>query len=196
MLIKSFSMHRLPFTFSSLLELAARIYVWGMISIYGAGKMIGGQFHRRGFMPDEVAQMAIGEIDGFNLAWTFFGYSSVYIYFIGISQLVGGALLLFNRTKLLGVAILIPILANIILVDIVFEIPTGALFNAIVYLSMLGLILYLNREQVMASLAAMLHPAKEEIPNIKLRLVKIVLAGLIVIGLFTLQTLSMKYTGS
>lgn len=131
-------------------ELAARIYAWALLSVYGLGKILGGQFHRT--IPPELAQTPLGEIGSFDLAWTFFGYSSLYIYFIGGSQLVGAFLLLFEKTKLLGVAILIPILLNIIIVDYCFEISWGAMTSAIFYFSALCFIVYCNRKKVIEAL--------------------------------------------
>lgn len=48
------------------------------------------------------------------------GYSFAYILFIGVMQIVGAWMLLWERTKLLGVAILMPILVNIVVFDIIF----------------------------------------------------------------------------
>ncbi|MEO6037416.1 MAG: hypothetical protein ABIQ93_03315, partial [Saprospiraceae bacterium] len=103
-------------------ELAARLYVFLFINIYGLGKMADGQFHRAGRLPEKLGHTPLTDVGGFDLAWTFFGYSRAYIMFIGLSQVIGCFLLLWQRSKLLGVAILIPILLNIIVVDITFGI--------------------------------------------------------------------------
>ena len=79
---------------SKYLELAARIYLWGMLSIYGLGKISGGQFYRNGKLPEEVAATTLGEVGSFDLAWTFMGHSYAYILFIGISQLIEAWMLL------------------------------------------------------------------------------------------------------
>lgn len=137
------------------LEHAARYYVCLFLLLYGIGKMIGGQFYRRGELPDEVAAMTLGEAPAFELAWTFMGYSGTYIAFIGISQIVGSLLLLGERTKLLGVTILIPIMVNIVVFDIVFLNAYGALANAFIFLFLLLLILYLNQDKVSAAFRAL-----------------------------------------
>lgn len=123
--------------------------------------MASGQFHRRGHIPEKLAHTPLPEASGFDLAWTFFGYSRGYVLFIGISQVIGGFLLLWQRTKLLGVAILIPILLNIIVVDDCFTIPSGAMWSAVVYLFLLFLILYWNRKRwwlLLWRLYGRLHP--------------------------------------
>ena len=131
-----------------ILELMCRIYVWAKIWTYGIGKIVGGQFHRAGQIPEEIATTPIAEVGSFDLAWTFFGYSEGYIWFIGLSQIVGGGLLLFNKTKMIGVGILIPILLNIIVVDFFFEISAGAMLSAILYFLMCCYILYYNKKQL------------------------------------------------
>lgn len=76
------------------IELALRFYVCLKIGIYAIGKMAGGQFYDKGKLPPELAVKPLQEVVGFDLAWTFFGYSYEYVLFIGISQLVGGLLFL------------------------------------------------------------------------------------------------------
>lgn len=165
-------------------ELAARLYVFLFINIYGLGKMANGQFHRRGHLPADLAQTPLTEVGSFDLAWTFFGYSRAYVLFIGLSQVVGGFLLLWQRTKLLGVAMLIPILLNIIVVDISFSVPSGAMWSAMVYLILLLLVLYLNREKVAAAFVALTaRPARRGIEGWKQQLLLLGVAG-VLIGLF------------
>ena len=132
----------------SFFELASRIYVWALLSVYGSGKIMGGQFYQDGKIPEDIAQTPLAEVGSFDLAWTFFGYSDLYILFIGGSQLLGAFLLLFEKTKLLGAAILLPILVNIIVTDYCFSISTGAMMSAIFYFTALCFMLYCNREQV------------------------------------------------
>ena len=130
------------------IELAARLHVAIFIFIYGLGKIVGGQFYRRGQLPDDVALQTLAEAPAYDLAWTFMGYSQAYIMFIGLSQILGAFLLLFNKTKFIGITILIPILINIIVFDIIFLPDYGALSSAILYFTLLLLVLYLNKEKI------------------------------------------------
>jgi len=84
------------------IELAARGYVFWFLNVYGFGKILGGQFYRRGRLPEDVAKTLLGDANGFDLAWTFMGYSFAYILFIGVAEIVGAWLLLWERTKLFG----------------------------------------------------------------------------------------------
>ena len=146
------------YNWSKIAELACRYYVFVFLNFYGFGKILGGQFYRRGQLPEEVANTTIGQASAYDLAWTFMGYSSAYIYFVGISQIIGAWLLLSNRTKLLGVIILFPIMVNIIVFDIIFLDVRDALVNAILYFLMLLYILYYNREKVQEALTALIKP--------------------------------------
>ncbi|MTB50043.1 hypothetical protein [Lewinella sp. W8] len=141
--------------FSALAELGARWYVFFFLNVYGWGKIFGGQFFRRGHLPAEVAATPLGEASAFELGWTFMGYSPAYIAFIGVSQLIGAWCLLWPRTKLLGVAILLPILVNIIAFDLVYLDAPGALLAACLYLSLLLYVLYYNRATVRRALLAL-----------------------------------------
>lgn len=78
----------------------------------------------------EIANIPLSEVGSFDLGWSFMGYSYAYILFIGVSQLIGASLLLFERTKLFGVFVLIPILLNIIVFDAIFFDTYGAIVSA------------------------------------------------------------------
>lgn len=69
--------------------------------------------------------------------------------------MVGAWLLLGQRTKLLGVAILLPIMTNIIVFDLIFLDKLGALASALVYTAMLVYIVYFNRATVRRAIAVL-----------------------------------------
>jgi hypothetical protein len=142
-------------------ELVCRIYICLFLSIYAVGKLLGGQFYTPDAIPDEVYVSQLGSASNFDLAWTFMGRSRGYISFIGISQLIGALLLLFNRTKLIGTAILFPILVNIIVFDIFFLDKYGALASACIYLLMLLIIIFINKEEVYRSLKCLIITRKD-----------------------------------
>jgi hypothetical protein len=129
-------------------ELVCRWYIFIFLNYYGLGKIAGMQFYRKGKLPVDVAELTLGSADAFSLAWTFMGYSFHYILFIGLLQIVGAWLLLWNKTKFAGVFILIPIMANIIVFDIIFLEKKGATVNATIYFLMLLSILAINKNQI------------------------------------------------
>lgn len=159
-----------------IVEWALRINVFFKLFVYGAGKILGGQFYRKGDIPEAIASIPLGEVGSYNLAWTFFGHSKGYILFIGISQLIGAFLFLFNRTKLIGGAILIPILLNIIVVDALFGVAYGALFSACFYLASIVYVFYTKKEVIVNAISSLLLPKLPRIKKIPLQLLLIGIA--------------------
>jgi len=147
------------FHFNKILEQVCRWYVFLFLNFYGFGKILGGQFYRRGELPVEVAATTIGQASAYDLAWSFMGYSFIYILFIGVSQIIGAWFLLWDKTKLLGVMILFPIMVNIIVFDSIFLDIKDALANAIIYFLMLLYILYFNRNKIKAAFANLTSPS-------------------------------------
>lgn len=178
-----------------IIELTLRIYVWIMVSLYGAGKIAGGQFYRSGHLPETVAQTTLANASGFDLTWTFFGYSFGYILFIGSSQLIGGLLLLFERTKLLGVAILVPVLLNIIVVDFFYSISNGAMMSAIFYFTSLMVIAFINREKVISALQSLTKHDTSEKLHVKKRLILLASAGLGFLLIFLVEQQMLNVVG-
>jgi hypothetical protein len=107
---------------------------------------MGGQFYRRERLPEEVAKMTLKNVDVYTLGFTFMGYSyDGYILFVGVSQLIGAWLLLWNKTKLIGGYLLIPIMLNIVVFDIFFlGKHKGALQQVFKALKMKGIVNSLN----------------------------------------------------
>ena len=132
--------------FKNIFEIVLRQCVFIILNIYALSKIFGGQFYMQGKLPLEVAETTLGDASSFSLAWIFMGHSYFYMLFVGITQLIGAWFLLWNKTKLLGVLILIPIMINIIIFDIIFLDVYPALANAIIVFSMLLLVLIFNME--------------------------------------------------
>jgi len=153
----------MTFNIKHLIELGIHIYLFIILNQYGIGKIIGQQFYRKGKLPESVANIRLGNVEAFDLAWTFMGYSFYYILFVGLSQIIGSWLLLFNKTKLLGVIVLIPIVLNIVVFDIIFLNAYGALASATLYLSLLIIVLFLNKNRVIKALKTLTTKSKKQI---------------------------------
>ena len=164
------------------IELAARWYVFWFLNVYGLGKILGGQFYRRGRLPEDVAKTLLGDANAFDLAWTFMGYSFAYILFIGLAEVVGAWLLLWERTKLFGVAILLPVMVNIVVFDIIFLDTHGATASATIYTLLLFVILFCNREAVGQALRALVPQAQPTQMPLKQKAKRAMLA-LVLMGL-------------
>lgn len=184
------------FNFKATFELVFRQCVFIILNIYALSKLLGGQFYMKGHLPTEIANTTLGEASGFSLAWTFMGHSYFYILFIGLFQLVGAWFLLWNKTKLLGVLILLPIMVNIIIFDIIFLDVYPALANAIIVLLMLLLILFFNKEIVKDILIKFTNfQATIKIP-IKKRLITFGITILIIVLIFSFDSLIEYWFGA
>ncbi|MCD6065334.1 MAG: hypothetical protein K0S33_160 [Bacteroidetes bacterium] len=178
-----------------ILELVFRVYVFVFLNLYAIGKLMGGQFYTPARMPEEVASLSLGAAGNFELAWVFMGRSFGYILFAGITQLIGAWLLLFNRTKLIGAAILIPVMVNIVVFDVFFLDKYGALANAGIYLAMLLFILLFNKEKVVSAIRALTDfSLKVRIP-LKYRIYKICIAIAVFALIFVLNQLLVNLLG-
>jgi hypothetical protein len=109
-----------------------------MLYAYGISKLAGGQFT----LHSEVAQRPIGSLDGLTLTWFYYGYSPIYRWILGLTQLAGASLLLFRKSALLGAAILTPVMANILLINIFYSIAVGAEAMATIILASMLLLLW------------------------------------------------------
>lgn len=104
---------------------------------YGSSKLLGRQFT----LPPEMALRAVGSLSGRQLAWFYYSYSHTYAVILGLIQLAGGALLLFRKSALLGAALILPVMANILMINIFFFIAWGALCTSVfIFVSMLAIL--------------------------------------------------------
>lgn len=84
-----------------------------MLYMYGVSKLAHLQFN----MSSEPAHRQIGLLNGYQLTWFYFGYSRVYASILGLTQVAGATLLLFRKTTLFAAAIMLPVMANILLIN-------------------------------------------------------------------------------
>jgi hypothetical protein len=98
-----------------------------LVITYGFAKLNGSQFT----ILDSELDKPMGQVSGFWLTWYYFGYSKFYGNLIALAQIIGGVLLMFPRTTLLGSCLLLPIIANIILIDLFYAVDLGALLVAL-----------------------------------------------------------------
>jgi hypothetical protein len=98
-----------------------------LVITYGFAKLNGSQFT----ILDSELDKPMGQVSGFWLTWYYFGYSKFYGNLIALAQIIGGVLLMFPRTTLLGSCLLLSIIANIILIDVFYAVDLGALLVAL-----------------------------------------------------------------
>jgi len=177
------------------IEIVCRLYVFFFLTAYGLGKVIGAQFYTPDLIPSEIETMPISMTSDFDLAWVFMGRSFGYMLFIGIAEILGAVLLLFNRTKLIGTLILIPIMVNVIVFDIFFLDEYGALASAIIYFLMLCVILVINKEKIVEVLKILFQYDKKEKTTFKEKLIKYSIIILILAIVFTMNQLIVGWLG-
>ena len=105
--------------------------------------------------------MASDRLNGFQLTWRFFGHSRTYQCVIGLAEVGPAVLLLFSRTALLGAVAYLPVILNVVLVDLCFGIAAGPTMVAITLLCGDLLLLVADRDRLGRTLAAMIHPPGE-----------------------------------
>lgn len=176
-----------------ILEWALVLNVCFKLFIYGTGKILGGQFYLKGKIPQEIGMITLAETGSYNLAWTFFGHSMGYILFIGISQIVGAILFAIPRTRLIGGAILIPILLNIIVVDYFYGVAYGALFSACFYLASILWVFYVYRGKVIAAFKQLVSFERKKERRKRLLPILMIILGVAVV--FTAEYLGIEFFG-
>ena len=105
----------------------------GVLVTYVVAKIYGGQFGP----PSELElDTPLRDLSGFQLTWRFFGYSFAYAMFVAAGQGVGALLLCFARTRLLGACVLVPIMANIVVINVTHGVPVKLLSSLLLVLDL------------------------------------------------------------
>jgi hypothetical protein len=116
------------------------------ISLYGFAKIFKTQFTTADFIKD----MPMGEASGFLLTWFYYGHSYTLAVIIALMQIGGSILLLFRRTTLLGTMVLLPVMTNIVLINMFYQIDAGAFVVSVVLTLGLTYLLLLDYEKLKA----------------------------------------------
>jgi len=104
--------------FTKCAYVVARYYLAFELLSYGVSKLDGIQFS---ILPTRLLQ-PVGSTDSFNLYWMSMGVSKSYSFFAGLLETMAGILLLFRRTATLGCIIAIPVLLNVLMINIAYDI--------------------------------------------------------------------------
>ena len=108
-----------------------------LLLVYASAKLVGRQFH----VPPEMALRPVGSLSGYWLAWFYYAYSHTYEVILGLVELAGGTLLLFRKTALLGAALMLPVMTNIVMINVFYLIGVGAMCTStFIFVSMLALL--------------------------------------------------------
>ena len=113
-----------------------------MLYMYGLSKLAHLQFD----LSSELGQRTISSLNGYQLTWFYYGYSRAYACILGLTQVAGASLLLFRKTTLLAALLMLPVMVNILLINIfILKNDYGPYFISILICSSLLLILWHQR---------------------------------------------------
>ena len=115
------------------------------ISSYGFAKILGGQMGPPGL---QIQDAKISDLTNAWLTFYYFGSSRPFTMIIAAIEIIGPLLLLFRRTFLLGAVILLPAMVAILLLNICYDIGSGALANSAFYSTGLAYLILLHWEKV------------------------------------------------
>ncbi|HEX6890883.1 MAG TPA: hypothetical protein VF141_09320 [Chryseolinea sp.] len=121
---------RLLFWFMILL----RYYLAVVMLSYGFSKIF-----RIQFPPLTIHHLtkSYGDSSPMNLLWTFMSYSGPYTIFTGVGEAVGGLLLFFRRTRLLGALLIAVIMTHIVMLNLSYDVPVKLYSTHLLIISLL-----------------------------------------------------------
>lgn len=114
------------------------IYLVSFVMLsFGIAKFMGTQF----VVWNYAQYTPLIELPPFWHAWSFFGRSYAYNFFIGLSEVTVAVLIIFNRTRLAGLLLAAGIYTNIIIMDVEFEVDQALLHASIEFITVLLLLI-------------------------------------------------------
>jgi hypothetical protein len=97
-----------------------RYYVACMMFIYGVSKVWIGQFPP---LTLARADQTIGEMSPMGMLWTFMGSSPTYTFVTGFVEVLGGVLLLWRRTQVIGAIVVVIAMTQVVLLNFTYDVP-------------------------------------------------------------------------
>jgi hypothetical protein len=97
-----------------------RLTLASMLLAYGLAKVIPTQFPQPGA---GLLVQPLGEFTPMGLLWAFMGHSTLYQMFGGWCEVLPGVLMLFRRTAFAGALLAIPVLVNVLVLNLTFDVP-------------------------------------------------------------------------
>jgi len=136
--------------FRDVLLISIRCLLAAVFLVYGGSKLAGMQF---GGLSSAELGTPIAELSLFKIAWHLFGHEPFNL-FTGICEIIAAVLLLLRRTAVIGTLMLIPIIANILIIDIMIMPPglkISFIFRLSFYLLFCFLLLYAYKDELFAA---------------------------------------------
>ena len=110
----------------------ARYYVGLYLISYGVSKLDNGQFS----FPNLITmEQTYGNSSPMGLLWNFMGYSKPYTMFTGLCETLGGVLLFFRRSTVIGSLVSIVIMTNVAMLNFAYDVPVKLFSLHLVFIS-------------------------------------------------------------
>ena len=116
------------------------------ISIFGFEKLMGINFAPSFSASDTPA----GLLSGQQLTWIYYSYSFGISVVIAFFQIVGSYLLLYRKTILIGISMLLPVMFNILLINIFYGIGPITTFTALTMVLGLSYLLFQRKDEIIS----------------------------------------------
>jgi hypothetical protein len=81
-------------------------------------------------------QRPIGEMTPFELLWATIGYGQPYQVFSGVVEVVGALLILFKRTRVIGLLIIVAVMVNVVMLNYAYQIGVLELSSKVLLVAM------------------------------------------------------------
>lgn len=123
-------------------EILAYLFASKMV-VFGVAKILGAQFR----IPPATYETKLKDLSGFELMWGFFARNYEFSLMIGVVELLVALFVIFPRTRLFGLMMAVPIYANLLAMNILFEVKFAiahTIFDAV----LVGFLLYPCRKDL------------------------------------------------
>ena len=101
------------------LRVGVRLVLAYQMILYGAGKVLPQQFGT--LSPGQLVE-PVGELSPMGMLWTFMAASPAYAFFGGAAELLGGLLLVFRRTTLLGALVTAGVMTQVVMLNFCYDV--------------------------------------------------------------------------
>ena len=118
----------------SLLQGMIRYFIALDLCTFGFQKI----FHLQFAIPLGVLDNPFSSLSGEEMIWAFFGHFYAFTVIIAVMQITGSLMLLFRKTRLLAVIVLLPILLNVLLLDWFYDL--GIMVNIYITILMITMV--------------------------------------------------------
>ena len=133
-----------------------RYWLAAGICCYGFAKIMGQQF--RGADEIILRDSLLGDVGGNYLTWYYFNFSRPFMLIIGCLQIGGSLLLLFRRTTLAGIFVLLPVMVTIAMIDFFYGVPRMPTTLATAFTATLCYLLLLHGRELAALFFKTVYP--------------------------------------